>query len=198
MFRFLDDQGDPQPAAGPQRVHTLVEWQLPAALGGTRRWAITDRHSGIVYGGNTYARFTDVIDHNSPLVGPDISDEEEWSIVLADPDGAWATLLAEFHLGSFARKMAMREVGGSLSANVRVDAVGWLSTAIPFDDDDGRRMELGWSNELWKRDRDTALRMTFDAERSLDENVNSLEFADHAGDLSWGGLIGTRERRSRG
>ena len=201
MFRFLASDGSPQAATGRQRFVPLVELSLPAAAGGTRRWALGDRD--IAFGGQTWVRFQGVVSWTTPEIAARMETLEEWTLALQDGDGAWAKLLASGalgpragRLGSRGRILLLRELDGALSKNAMTAARGWLRRIAPEEDADGRRLALSFANEAWSLDRDATASATWDAERDIDENATSARFADQAVDIAWGARQGVRLRRA--
>ena len=200
MFRFTAQDGSPQAATGRQRFVHLVELALPAAAGGTRRWAVHDRD--VPYGGQTYARYQGLVSWTAPTLVARMDTLEEWTLTLQDGDGAWAALLASGDLGPRVGRLGsrgalrmMRELDGALSKNAMALATGWLRRIAPQEGRAGRVCVLSFANEAWSLDRDATVSATWDAERDIDENATSARFADQAIDIAWGARQGVRTRR---
>ena len=190
MFRFMSAPDTPQAVFGKQVMRPMLDWNLPAALGGPRRWSLSDRD--LVYGEDTYAPSNDIVAWELPLVGQIPTNAEEWSFIVADPRGEWERRLVSHYKGTLIRLWMARELDGIVSINRMHLATGWTRRVVPVEDDEGRRMEVHAANELWSLDRDVALPMTPNAERDLDESADSLAYTERAATLEWGGRQGTR------
>lgn len=189
MFRFQDSNGDAMDATSAV-LHPLLQWALPASLGGVRRWALGGRAHTI--GGQAYAPYGGVLAVSAPRLGALPSADETWEFVLADSDGAWATLLRTFAGGTRADLRVLLEAGGAVSANAMRAAVGWVRSVAPADAEDGRVVSVSLASEFGSERRDASLPMTWDAERAVSASSNSLEFAGRTTKIAWGGRQGTR------
>ena len=189
MFQFLQADGTPQPASRKQLFRDLFWWNLPASLGGLRRYAFGDRE--VPFGGATYsvgeARLRGF--SRRPFK-PLPADTEDWTLTLEDADNAWKDRLVDFHKGSEARLLRLREVDGTLSANAMYMEVGWLRAATPVDDERGRAIVLQFANEFWNREKNVAIQMTKAAEEAADPLANSIQPISKT--IAWGAAQGTR------
>lgn len=190
MFRFMATATTPQAGKGRQEMLPMLDWALPAVHGGPRRWSMARRE--LVFDGNTYTPFNGIVDWEMPLVAAIPASTEDWSFILDDSDGAWERLLTSHHLGTKVQLWIARALDGIASHNRMHLATGWVRRIVPVEDDSGRRMEVLLSNEIWNLDRDTALPMTQAAELDLDEDANSLAYAEKSATFEWGGRQGTR------
>lgn len=191
MFRFEDADGNAMEAARAV-PHPLLKWALPASLGGVRRWSLGDRAHA--FGGEQYAVYGGVLAFSAPRSGALPSADETWEFTLADSDGAWATLLRSFAVGTRADLMLLLvdEASGAASANALRAAVGWVLRAAPSEREGGRAVTVALGNEFGVQRRDASLPMTHDVERAESAASNSLAFAGRVAKLSWGGRQGTR------
>ena len=190
MFRFEDADGNAMDATSAV-PHPLLEWALPASLGGVRRWSLGDRAHA--FGGQQYAVYGGVLAFSAPRIGALPSADETWEFTLADSDGAWATLLRNFAVGTRADLLLLLvdEASGAASANALRAAVGWVLRAVPSEDAGGRAVTVALGNEFGVQ-RDASLPMTHDVERAESAASDSLAFAGRVAKLSWGGRQGTR------
>jgi len=188
VFRFIDSANAPMTGGV---LHPLLEWTLPAALGGVRRWSASKRT--FTLGADEYAPYGFLGGIEPPQAASLPTDNENWSFVLSDPEGEWQTRLKTFAGGSKAVLRAMLVDEATVSANAMTLAVGWVLSATPVEsEDEGRIVSVLLSNEFGVEQRDASLPMTHDTERSVSAVANSLKQAGKTAALSWGGTQGTR------
>ena len=194
MFQFKDENGAGMDGTAGELV-VLLDWELPAALGGRRRWAFYTRP--ITLDSVEYAAVGYTGGFTTPVAGAIPTDsEEQWQFELADPDGTWATRLKVFAGGTKCVLMAKMIAGETESANAMTVATGWVQFVFPNEDAaaNGRFVRVALVSEFGVEERDATLPASHDAERAVDENANSLKYSARAATASWGGRQGTRRR----
>ena len=190
MFQFVDSNNVPLSAVDAT-YYDVMRWQLPVVLGGERLWALRSNRS-ITIGTTVYQPYSRIIDWSAPVYAESPSTSEPMTVDLPDEDGAWKSLLTNFHIGTQADIWTIMVSNGVQAVNPMHHGRGWLSPPRYFEDDAGRRVELTFENEIATNEDDATVPMTHDQERSVDETTSSLSRSAHAVQIAWGSKQGSR------
>ena len=180
MFQFVKS-GSPMPVVGDETRIMLVEWFLPAALGGERRWAL-DQDSDLDRDGVVYFADHPVESMEFPPSSSQIS-EEHGTMTLADPDRVWRDLVGDLYAGVRIKVSMILLSGGGYSDNSMHLFTGYGYGARPTEQ---RMLELDFANEIGRLDADVGRRMTPQEQRRKDEDDNSLDYVASAITFKWG------------